>query len=235
MITWCQWRCQSRSSTRARRPARTRLVDRVAAAAFDSFAEYGIRRSTIDDVARRAGVSKMTVFRRFQNKQGLVEVVIAREIRRGMAELDRVWEREQIARATARASASRSPCNFVRGHPLFDRLLRSEPEFLLPLLTVDGAPALALYRELIGQTAARRGARRPCRRRPTSTRRPRSSPGLRCRSCSPARGRSRSTTTNRCAPSCASRCYRCCDQSISGTRGGDNFFYRCRRCRCSAR
>ena len=28
--------------------------------------------------------------------------------------------------------------NFVRGHALFDRLLRSEPELLLPLLTIDG-------------------------------------------------------------------------------------------------
>ena len=40
--------------------------------------------------------------------------------------------------------------DFVRGHALFDRLLRSEPELLLPLITVDGAAALALYRELIG-------------------------------------------------------------------------------------
>jgi hypothetical protein len=37
---------------------------------------------------------------------------------------------------------------FVRGHPLFDRLLRSEPELLLPLITVDGGSALELYRSL---------------------------------------------------------------------------------------
>jgi hypothetical protein len=39
----------------------------------------------------------------------------------------------------------------VRGHALFDRLLRSETEVILPLLTVDGAGALAIYRDLIGQ------------------------------------------------------------------------------------
>ena len=83
-------------------PGEDELVDRVAAAALDQFAEYGIRRSTIDDVARRAGVSKMTVFRRFQNKQGLVEVVIAREIRRGMAELDRAWERQDTLEESPR-------------------------------------------------------------------------------------------------------------------------------------
>ncbi|MGO9070359.1 TetR/AcrR family transcriptional regulator, partial [Mycobacterium sp.] len=117
---------------------------------FEMFAEYGIRRATIDDVARRAGVSKMTVFRRFQSKQGLVGVVIAREIRRGMAELDRDWEREQTLEQRVVLGFSFA-VNFVRGHALFDRLLRSEPELLLPLLTIDGTAALALYRELIGQ------------------------------------------------------------------------------------
>ena len=131
-------------------PGEDATVDRVAAAAFEVFAEYGIRRATIDDVARRAGVSKMTVFRRFQSKQGLVGVVIAREIRRGMAELDRVWEREQTLEQRVVLGFSFA-VNFVRGHALFDRLLRSEPELLLPLLTIDGTAALALYRELIGQ------------------------------------------------------------------------------------
>jgi TetR/AcrR family transcriptional repressor of uid operon len=131
-------------------PGEDATVDRVAAAAFEMFAEYGIRRATIDDVARRAGVSKMTVFRRFQSKQGLVGVVIAREIRRGMAELDRVWEREQTLEQRVVLGFSFA-VNFVRGHALFDRLLRSEPELLLPLLTIDGTAALALYRELIGQ------------------------------------------------------------------------------------
>jgi AcrR family transcriptional regulator len=124
--------------------------DRIATAAFEVFAEYGIRRATIDDVSRRANVSKMTVFRRFQNKQGLVEVVIAREIRRGMAELDRVWSREQTLEQRVVLGFSFA-VNFVRGHALFDRLLRSEPEVILPLLTVNGSAALALYRELIGQ------------------------------------------------------------------------------------
>jgi TetR/AcrR family transcriptional repressor of uid operon len=131
-------------------PGEDATVDRVAAAAFEMFAEYGIRRATIDDVARRAGVSKMTVFRRFQSKQGLVGVVIAREIRRGMAELDRVWEREQTLEQRVVLGFSFA-VNFVRGHALFDRLLRSDPELLLPLLTIDGTAALALYRELIGQ------------------------------------------------------------------------------------
>ena len=125
-------------------------ADRIAAAALEQFAELGIRRSTMSDIARRAGVSKMTVFRHFTNKQGLVEDVIARELRRALAEIDRRWGagstiEERLVEGFGFA------VSFVRGHPLFDKLLRAEPDMLLPLLTVDGAPVLALYRTLIAE------------------------------------------------------------------------------------
>ncbi len=126
------------------------LFDRVAAAALEEFAEHGIRRTSMEDVARRAGVSRMTVFRRFSSKRRLVEVVIAREVRRGMQELDLLWEGGQTLEdrlVTGFEFAGR----YVRDHPLFDRLLRSEPEVLLPPLTLDGGPVLELYRSLIAR------------------------------------------------------------------------------------
>ena len=129
-------------------PGTDELLDRVAAAALTQFAEFGIRRSTIDDVARRAGVSRVTVFRRFESKQRLIEVVVAREIRRGMAELTRRWDGGDSLEQRLLQGLSFT-VEFVSGHPLFDRLLRSEPDVLLPLLTVDGGPALALYTSLI--------------------------------------------------------------------------------------
>jgi TetR/AcrR family transcriptional regulator, repressor for uid operon len=131
-------------------PGTDELLDRVAAAALAQFAEFGIRRSTVDDVARRAGVSRVTVFRRFENKKRLVEVVVAREIRRGVAELARSWEDGESLEQRM-LDAFSFTVRVVSGHPLFDRLLRSEPEMLLPLLTVDGGPALALYRSLIAE------------------------------------------------------------------------------------
>lgn len=129
-------------------PGADELLDRVAAAALAQFAEFGIRRSTIDDVARRAGVSRVTVFRRFETKQRLVEVVVAREVRLAVAEFTRAWEEGESLEQRLLQGLSFS-VHFVSGHPLFDRLLRSEPEVLLPLLTVDGGPVLELYRSLI--------------------------------------------------------------------------------------
>ncbi len=124
------------------------LFDRVAAAALEEFAEHGIRRTSMEDVARRAGVSRMTVFRRFASKQRLVEIVIAREVNRGMQELDLLWEGAETLEDRLVAGFEFAG-RYVRGHPLFDRLLRSEPEVLLPPLTLDGGPVLELYRSLI--------------------------------------------------------------------------------------
>jgi TetR/AcrR family transcriptional regulator, repressor for uid operon len=124
------------------------LFDRVAAAALEEFAEHGIRRTSMEDVARRAGVSRMTVFRRFASKQRLVEIVIAREVHRGMQELDLLWEGAETLEDRLVAGFEFAG-RYVRGHPLFDRLLRSEPEVLLPPLTLDGGPVLELYRSLI--------------------------------------------------------------------------------------
>jgi TetR/AcrR family transcriptional repressor of uid operon len=124
------------------------LFDRVAAAALDEFAEHGIRRTSMEDVARRAGVSRMTVFRRFASKQHLVEVVIAREVQRGMQELDLLWEGAETLEDRLVAGFEFAG-RYVSGHPLFDRLLRSEPDVLLPSLTLDGGPVLELYRSLI--------------------------------------------------------------------------------------
>jgi TetR/AcrR family transcriptional regulator, repressor for uid operon len=124
------------------------LFDRVAAAALDEFAEHGIRRTSMEDVARRAGVSRMTVFRRFASKQRLVEVVITREVHRGMQELDLLWEGAETLEDRLVAGFEFAG-RYVRGHPLFDRLLRSEPDVLLPPLTLNGGPVLKLYRSLI--------------------------------------------------------------------------------------
>lgn len=124
------------------------LFDQVAAAALEEFAEHGIRRTSMEDIARRAGVSRMTVFRRFASKQRLVEIVIAREVNRGMQELDLLWEGAETLEDRLVAGFEFAG-RYVSDHPLFDRLLRSEPDVLLPPLTFDGGPVLALYRSLI--------------------------------------------------------------------------------------
>lgn len=48
-------------------------------AALTEFDQHGIRRVALDDVARRAGVSRTTIYRRFANRDDLVAAVMDRE------------------------------------------------------------------------------------------------------------------------------------------------------------
>jgi AcrR family transcriptional regulator len=60
-------------------PAADPTTAAILDAAVVELEQHGIRRVALDDVARRAGVSRMTIYRRFAGKDQLVEAVIDRE------------------------------------------------------------------------------------------------------------------------------------------------------------
>lgn len=60
-------------------PAADALTTAVLDAAVVEFERHGFRRVALDDVARRAGVSRTTIYRRFVNRDELVAAVIDRE------------------------------------------------------------------------------------------------------------------------------------------------------------
>ncbi|MFD7708533.1 TetR family transcriptional regulator [Streptomyces sp. NPDC059785] len=126
----------------ARPETEEKLARRILDAALEQFTTFGLRRSSVDDVAKRAGVSRVTVYRRFQTKDGLVEACLLREGSRFFQKLD-------SAVASLPTMEDRVVEGFVvvlrytRAHPLFGGLLRLEPEVVLPYLTVQGGPALA--------------------------------------------------------------------------------------------
>ncbi|MGC4935881.1 TetR/AcrR family transcriptional regulator [Gordonia sp. DT30] len=60
----------------------------IIAAAEAEFSEVGVRRANVDEVARRAGVSRSTLYRRFPNKETLLLGVAAELYERGMVRLD---------------------------------------------------------------------------------------------------------------------------------------------------
>ncbi len=119
-------------------PVARRILD----AALEQFTVLGLRRSSMDDVARRAGVSRVTVYRRFRNKDKLVEQTLLRENGRFFQLLD-------SAVASLPTMEERVVEGFVvalrhtRAHPLFGGLLRLEPEVVLPYLTVNGGSTLS--------------------------------------------------------------------------------------------
>src|SRR5437764_14780913 len=95
---------------------------------------FGVRRTTLTDVARRAGVSRMTLYRLVPDVTTLILSVITREFGALLTDAERAARRRRTARARLVATtvdvARRLP-----DEPLFRRVLDVDPELLLPYLT----------------------------------------------------------------------------------------------------
>ncbi len=116
-------------------------ADRILGAAFDRIAMVGLARTTVEDVARAAAVSRQTVYRYFVSKDHLVMSLVLREEERFLDGVREAFAQEpDLDRALERGLLF---ClEFARRHPLLDRLLAAESETLLPYLTVRAAPVI---------------------------------------------------------------------------------------------
>jgi AcrR family transcriptional regulator len=122
--------------------------ERILDAALALAAASGVRHLTMDDVARRAGVGRMTVYRRFGDKQSMLEALAARESRRCLAELDEAIDpaapvAEQVAEGFV------ASMRIARRHPLLVRLARFEPATVVESLTADGGAIFVAMREFV--------------------------------------------------------------------------------------
>ncbi|MCP9624072.1 TetR/AcrR family transcriptional regulator [Nocardia otitidiscaviarum] len=134
-------------------PAVLRLLDdpdevtaRILTAAVEQMATVGWRRSTMEDVAKRAKVGRATVYRKFPNKTVLTDAVLHDELRKYLAgSTAAVAGRTDIAERLAESAAYTT--EYLREHRLLRRLLDTEPDTALPGLTLDAGPIIGLFRE----------------------------------------------------------------------------------------
>jgi AcrR family transcriptional regulator len=108
-------------------------ADRLLDAARACVLAVGVRRTTVTDVARRAGVSRMTLYRRFPDLEAVLSALMTREFGRLVARAA-----EQAEGATARERVVEMVvhgCRSLAADPLFVRLLDVDPELLLPYMT----------------------------------------------------------------------------------------------------
>lgn len=124
---------------------------RILDAALGQFEDFGLRRSTMEDIARRCGMSRITIYRRFPKKENLVQAVVLRELQGFLGCLEHVDEDTpgQLSAEDKMAERIAFSLQYLGNHPLLRRLLRTEPESILPSLTVDGAPVVDMAREHI--------------------------------------------------------------------------------------
>jgi AcrR family transcriptional regulator len=121
-------------------------TERILDAALAEAAANGIERITMDAVAARARVGRMTVYRRFGSKPDLVTALVGREAGRGLTAIAAAVdpERELPDRV---ADGFVATLQVARAHPLLQRLVRYEPQVLLAALNDPGDPLLAMLRE----------------------------------------------------------------------------------------
>lgn len=125
---------------------------RILAGAIGQIEDFGVRRFTIDDLARRLGISRVTIYRRFAKKSQLLESVLLYELNRILREIDAgVAGCETLEERLVEGFVT--SLTTLRGHRLLNRLLNTEPELILPLLTVGGGPVIAACREFVGRFA----------------------------------------------------------------------------------
>jgi len=110
---------------------------RVLAATYACVARWGLSKTTIEDAAREAGVSRATLYRYFPGgRDELVRAVVAWEHERffarlyeavlGAASLEEVLEQGIVFARRA-----------IEEHEVLQRVLVTEPEVLWPTLTVE--------------------------------------------------------------------------------------------------
>jgi AcrR family transcriptional regulator len=114
--------------------AEREIPEPILAATRASVLAVGVRRTTLTDVARRAGVSRMTLYRLVPDVTTLILAVMAREF----AALFTAAEGAARRRRTARARIVTTVVQVARAlpeEPLFRRVVEVDPELLLPYLT----------------------------------------------------------------------------------------------------
>jgi AcrR family transcriptional regulator len=117
-----------------RSSTRVRLVD----GALRCLARQGIAKTTVDDIARAAGLSRATAYRSFpRGKEGILAAVVETEVARLFSSLAVVMgeaaDLEDVLVAGMVESA-----RWLQGHEPLTYLLEHEPATVLPFVTFGG-------------------------------------------------------------------------------------------------
>jgi len=105
----------------------TALDAAILDAARSCVLDYGVRKTTLAEVARRAGVSRPTVYRRWADTDSLVAELITREFRDAVADVlpHGTEARTQLVSGVVEGSRR------IRNHEVFVKVFHADAELLL--------------------------------------------------------------------------------------------------------
>jgi AcrR family transcriptional regulator len=131
--------------------------DRILDATLAEVGAHGADGTTMDAIAARAGVARITVFRRFGSKGALVDRMVMRELQRFLVALQDAASEDPAERI---AEAFVACVRVSRDHPLAARLAREEPGNVFVQLTRGAPSALDLGIAFVGAELRALGAGR---------------------------------------------------------------------------
>ena len=123
-------------------------TQRILDAALIEASATGIERITMDGVAARAGVGRMTVYRRFGGKEELVSALVSREATTALAGIAAAIDADADV-PTQVADGFVAALRVARTHPLLERLARYEPQSLLTSLNDPADPLFSMLRGFV--------------------------------------------------------------------------------------
>lgn len=120
--------------------------DAILDAAYEELLHFGLKRVSVEDIAKKVGVARITIYRRFTNRDDLLMAVAIREGQRLFERVDAAVDAsapidKQITEGFAVLFHA------VRNHPIVKRTLRSEPELATELLSVNASPIIGFARD----------------------------------------------------------------------------------------
>lgn len=119
------------SNEEGEEPPSDPLAQSLLDAARESIAVFGLRRLTLTDVARRAGVSRPTVYRRWRDMDTLLGDLLTQEMHAVVASAAPRAAAEGGDGRTRLVGGAACVLADLRAHPLMARILDTEPEALV--------------------------------------------------------------------------------------------------------
>ncbi|MHA7651522.1 TetR/AcrR family transcriptional regulator [Mycobacterium sp. ML4] len=141
--------------TRVRATSTATVEELILDTARSVFETYGVRRSNIEDVATRAGVSRSTIYRRFSSKDELFEAVVRREAELFFSTLDQATTGRSPREAVIEAFTL--GVSLIGDSPLYSRIAQSEPE-LFGMFSRSHVFPIGRFADGIAHTLRRCGA-----------------------------------------------------------------------------